>query len=139
MRMRHASDGHRAPDAATTKHATAFTLGLAAPYAVVHPLFERILQTGVSHGALGTDALRRLHAHTVTGKEDRRRKVLAFPYAHPLRVHGSSIDFEEAAVGIRLALRTLVPPASVALLVSHFELFNSAIWAGIDGILTIFL
>jgi hypothetical protein len=47
--------------------------------------------------------------------------------------------FEAAAVGIPRVLRSLVPPPSVALLVSHFELFCRAIWAGIDGILTIFL
>ncbi len=36
-------------------------------------------------------------------------------------------------------LLTLVPPLSNAPLVSHFESYGSRKWAGIDGILTIFL
>jgi hypothetical protein len=104
---------------------------------VVDALVEGILEAFLRHRALGADALRGLHAHSVTRKENGGGEVLALPDAHPIRIHDPSIEFGDAAVGPDDS--TLVPSPSVAPLVSHFELFCSGKWAGIDGILTIFL
>jgi hypothetical protein len=106
---------------------------------VIDALFEGILEAGLRHRALGADSLRGLHADSIARKEDGGRHVSTFPHGHPFHIHCPSIDLEEAAVGLAWSVPTLVPPASVALLVSHFEVICSWKWAGIDGILTIFL
>jgi hypothetical protein len=106
------------PDTPATEHPSPLALGLAAPDSVVYPLFEGVPEALLGDRAFGTDPLGRLDADAVTRKENARGEVFALPYAHPIRVHGSSIDFEEAAVGCE----PLMPPPSVAQLVSHSEL-----------------
>ena len=88
-----------AADPTPTQDATPFTLGLAAPDSVIDSLFQRVLQAGVGHRAFGAYPLSRLHTHSVAGKENGGRKILALPSAHPVRIHDPSVDLEAAEVG----------------------------------------
>ena len=134
------SDSHGVADPAATEHPTALAFGLAAPHAVVDPLLERILEAGVGHRALGTDALSGLYADAVTRKENGGGQVSGtFPRSSipcPLVPPSSSRRLRRDPRGLP---RALLPSPSVTQLVSHFEPFCSAKWAGIDGFLTIFL
>jgi hypothetical protein len=81
------ADGDGAGAATAAEDATTLTLGASAPDPVIDVVLERVLQTGVGDGALGTDLLRYEHSHAVTREEKVRRNFLAFPPGHPFGIH----------------------------------------------------
>ena len=71
-------------DPATAEDAAAFALGGAAPDAVVDPVGEGVLETGILDRAVGADLARVLDADPVRGEEVVGRPAAAFGLEHPL-------------------------------------------------------